>query len=91
MTVEIVAPSVHGIGQDGAGFDNLKLNDYRPMALDDVTHDRALPRNLVYSQIGGGGGNRTRVFYLYLTTVYMLSSAYYTSISPLSGYCGSST
>ena len=61
------------------------------MALGDVTHDRALSRNLLYSQIGGGEGIRTPVTYSFQSTVYMLSSAYYTGISPLSGYRGSST
>lgn len=42
------------------------------MALGDVTHDRALPRNLLYSQIGGGEGIRTPVTYSFQSTVYML-------------------
>ena len=33
------------------------------MALGDVTHDRALPRNLLYNQIGGGEGtDNSRIF-----------------------------
>jgi hypothetical protein len=32
------------------------------MALGDVTHDRALPRNLLYSQNGGGEGTDFQEF-----------------------------
>jgi len=68
----MLSTPVHGIGQGADGVRHLKNNDYRSMALDDVTHDRALPRNLFYNQIGGGEGNRTPVTYLFQPTVYML-------------------